>query len=87
MSSNLKNDLSNAGKHDFNRCGHVNWATQSVGVFQWVLTSNGKRLKKTAAKVRVIGPGDRPDLINAKANEIRLDLDKGILFNKKSIRV
>lgn len=88
MSSNLKNDLSNAGKHDFIRAaGYPGAATTSVGIFQWVLTSNGKRLKKTGAKVRVKGPNYKPESINRAAQKIREELDAGTYKGKKTVTV
>lgn len=49
----------------------------SVGIFQMVPKASGKGLKKTGAKVRVIGYCHDPEAVYKLADEICLALDNG----------
>lgn len=84
-------DLSAEGKHDFDKPSVIydkTWMnTFSVGVFPWVLSSNGKFLKKGKAKVRVSGMSEQPQKVYDKALEIALELDAGTYKGPKNVKV
>jgi hypothetical protein len=58
-----------------------------VGVFEWVLTSNGKDVKRGPVKVRIQGRTDQPDAVYLKAIEVAKQLDAGTYTGPKRIRV
>jgi hypothetical protein len=83
-----------AGTHSFDGAcspgrGKVGpaWTTFSVGIFQWVLSVRGDKIKRGKVKVRVKGPTSHPDLVIKKAEQIALELDTGTYTGPKSIVV
>lgn len=78
------------GRHDFDgSCSpgksNVNYQTFSVGVFQWLLKTDKKSLKRSAVKVRVKGLVSDPEAVYARAREVVGQLDKGTYNGPKSI--
>ena len=81
-----------AGRHDFDgSCSpskyvsHINHQTFSVGVFQWLLKTDKKSLKRSAVKVRVKGLVSDPEAVNARAREVAEQLDAGTYTGPKTI--
>ena len=59
--------------------------TFSVGIFQWLPKSSGKRLKKSAVKFRITGSISNPDAVYRQAQRICDAMDNGIFPKKKSM--
>jgi len=80
------------GKHDFSgacapETSLFSHRTFSVGVFQWVQKASGKGLKKSPAKVRVVGLCSCPLAVYAEAAWICKLLDKGEYTGPKRVTV
>lgn len=79
-----------AFKHDFDgncKPGSKGWwnnKTFSVGIFQWLPKSGGKGLKRSAVKYRVKGKCDVAEIVYARAAQICVHLDAGLILTKKS---
>lgn len=79
-------------KHDYSgMCvplGHYNWnETFSVGIFKWVLKSNGKGLKKSSVIFRVKGLCSSSGTVYEAAQEYCKKMDGGWVPSKKSVTV
>lgn len=61
--------------------------TFSVGCFQWEPCSSGNGFKKGPVKVRVSGPVDRWEQVEARAREICAQLDAGTYAGPKNAKV
>jgi len=59
----------------------------SVGIFQWVPTTNGKGLKKSAVVFRVKGYVNKPETVYAAAEDICDKLDNKWVPDVRSITV
>lgn len=82
-------DIQFAGKHDYDKESAIlsGWnKTFSVGIFQWVLASGGKRLKKSKAKVRVTGLTANPKAVFDVCESIVSDLDAGNWDGRKTVK-
>jgi hypothetical protein len=79
-----RKDRKQEGKHDWSgSCAPGSFllnATFSVGIFEWVLTSDGKGLKKTAVKYRIKGYSSNPDAVYARAEEVCDVMDLGMMY-------
>jgi len=86
-----------SGKHELGKHGYSGqcapggygtcpYHTFSVGIFEWILKSDGKGLKKTSAKVRVKGPVSREVEVYIKAKQICTELDAGIYSGPKNVK-
>ena len=79
------------GKHDFDgSCapgnpGGCSWESFSLGIFEWISTSNGLGLKRGKVKVRVKGSTAYPDRVEAKAREVADALDAGRYTGPKTV--
>lgn len=61
--------------------------TLSVGIFQWIYTKDGKRLKRSKCVYRVKGPSNMFPAINERARQICDELNAGknsVIGKKKS---
>jgi hypothetical protein len=86
--------MKEAYKHDYSgNCApgstenHIGQICFSVGIFQWIPTSDEKKLKKSAVKVRVYGYVHQPEAVYSKAKEIIKQLDDGTYTGKKNVTV
>lgn len=59
----------------------------SVGIFQWVLLSSGKGVKRGPVKVRVVGYISDAHKIAEKAREVCQELDAGTYTGPKKVTV
>lgn len=86
MTKYNKNDIGNAGKHDFDRNIVDGWnKTFSVGVFMWKLKKNGKELKKSKSIVRVSGLLENKEKVFSVAESIAKHLDNGTWDGRKTV--
>jgi hypothetical protein len=60
--------------------------TFSVGCFQWLPKAEGG-VKRRPILVRVFGSTSKPELVYAKAKQIRKELDAGTYAGPKNVRV
>ena len=58
--------------------------TVSVGIFQWLPTADGKRLKKGKVVYRVKGPAHKKELIASRAAYLCDQYDRGVSMVNKS---
>jgi hypothetical protein len=83
-----RKDRKQEGKHDWSgSCSPGSFvlnATFSVGIFEWVLTSDGKGLKKTAVKYRIKGYSSNPEAVYARSDEVCDVMDRGYIYETKS---
>ena len=81
------------GKHGYSGLcapggyGTCPYHTFSVGIFEWIPKTNGKGLKKSAAKVRVKGPASRELEVYIKAKQICSELDAGTYSGAKNVQL
>lgn len=85
-------DLQFAGKHDFDKIkaeSMARWARHSftINIFQWILTSNGKSLKRSKGLVRVKGCVENKENAFATAELIVNKLDAGEWDGRKTVTV
>lgn len=81
-------DIQFVGKHDFDRDIIEGWnITFSVGIFQWILSADGKHMKKGKAKVRVSGLVIDKQRVFEVAESIVNDLDSGNWDGRKTVRL
>ena len=59
----------------------------SVGVFQWLPKTSGMGLKRSPAKVRVVGPMNEPEKVYEKAYWVAQQLDDGSYKGPKRVVV
>lgn len=86
------NDLQFAGKHDFDKIkaeSMAGWARYSftINIFQWVLASNGKYLKRSKGLVRVKGRVENKENAFVTAELIVNKLDAGEWDGRKTVTV
>lgn len=77
------------GKHDFyGDCAPGRFKslgnTFSVGIFQWELKADGKRLKKGPVKYRIKGSTSFPEKVYNRARVVCYELNKGWVPKHKS---
>ena len=82
------------GKHDYSGacapepdCQRTWNGTFSVGIFKWLLTKDGKGLKKSPVKFRVKGSIRDSELMYSTAQRICKEMDDGIFPKEKSMTV
>lgn len=83
-------DLSKEGQHGYERSSYAetSWAnTFSIGIFKWVKTVDGKRLKKQTSVVRVSGTTGQFNEVYQKCDEIVKLLNAGEYKGKKTVKV
>jgi hypothetical protein len=85
-------DIQFVGKHDYDRAGAEKYAKHgfdsfSVNVFQWLMKTNGKEMKKSLCIVRVHGRPCDKDRVFQVCESIVKDLDLGTWDGRKSVKV
>ena len=86
-------DIQFNGKHDYDKesameMSRTGWnKTFSVGIFKWVLKSDGKSLKKGNAIVRISGPCEKREEVFKMAENVVLDLDSNNYDGTKTITI
>lgn len=85
-------DIQFAGKHDFDQItaelfALASWKSFSVGIFRWVLTTDGKSMKRSKCIVRVSGPPALKEKVFKKCTLIVKLLDDKIYDGRKNVTV
>lgn len=85
-------DIQFAGKHDFDKQSAEVFAnscslTFSIGIFQWILSNDGKRLKRGKVLVRVQAPTSKKEEAFKFAENVVNDLDNGTWDGRKNVRI
>lgn len=87
-----KKDLTRAGFHDYDKEGserfiEMDFKTFSVNIFQWVLKSSKKEMKRSKCVVRVSGRPDNKEKVFAMCDTICKQLDLGEWDGRKTVSV
>jgi hypothetical protein len=65
----------------------IPFATFSVGIFVWVQSSDGKRIKKSRVVYRITGPTSNPAIVYRRAEEVCDLMDRSIWSRKTKSEV
>lgn len=86
-------EIKHAGKHDWDRsCAerqskYTDWLTFSINIYPLEIASNGKRLKKSKGKVRIIANHQDKEKAFDLAERISKLLDLNEYKGPKTVRV
>lgn len=86
-------DIQFAGKHDYDKqsaevfANAVSFNSFSIGIFKWVLSNDGKRLKRGKVVVRIQAPTGKKEEAFKFAENVVNDLDNGTWDGRKTVKI